>query len=126
MLVGVGKIKYFDNEWKVNVMVEEDLASYYRSLIPKYWVVNRQKYPSHITVVRKEEIPNKHLWGKYEGREIKFEHSSVRRGVVYYWLEVYCDFLCDLRVELGLPPYNDLTKPPDKKSCFHMTIGNMK
>lgn len=126
MLIGRGKIRYFDDEWKVNVRIEDDLARYYRSLLPKYWTVNQQKYPPHITVVRREKIPNKQFWRKYEGKEIEFGHSSVKKGTVYYWLEAYSDFLCELRVELGLPPHNDLTKPPDKKSCFHMTIGNMK
>lgn len=126
MLTGLGTIKYFDDEWKVNVQIENDLAAYYRSLVPKYYKINQTRFPPHITVVRNEEIINKKAWRKYEGKEVEFQYSIIRRGTVYWWLDVYCDFLLKLRTGLGLPLYNDLTKPPDKKSCFHLTIGNSK
>jgi len=126
-MLGLGSLRYTTEEWKLNVAIEDDLAEYYRSLIPKYYKVNRPKYPPHITVVRNEEIINKEAWKKYEGKEVEFQYSPIiQRGTVFWWLNAYCDFLLELREELGLPPYNDLTKPPDKKSCFHLTIGNMK
>ena len=99
----LGIIRYYDDEWKVNVAIEDDLAAYYRSLVPKYYKINPTRYPPHITVVRREEIPNKEVWGKYEGKEVEFLHSQIRRGTIYWWLDTYCDFLLELRTELGLP-----------------------
>ena len=124
---GIGILKYYDNEWKINVAVECDLAPYYRSLVPKYYKINQTRYPPHITVVRNEEIINKEVWRKYEGKEIEFQYVPIiRHGAVFWWLDVYCDFLLEVRTELGLPLYHDLTKPPNKRSCFHLTIGNSK
>jgi len=34
MHTGIGKIKYYDDEWKVNILIEDDLGAYYRSLVP--------------------------------------------------------------------------------------------
>jgi hypothetical protein len=68
------------------------------------------------------------VWGKYENQEISFDYSGVvREGVVYFWLDVYCRDLEDIRAELGLSVSSEITRPPDSfKQCFHMTIANKK
>lgn len=58
---GIDIVKCFDDEWKVNVLIDDELANYYRSLIPKYYKVAKQKYQTHITLVRREKIINKSM-----------------------------------------------------------------
>ena len=99
---GIGHIRYYKDEWKVNVAIDDELAKYYRSLIPKYYTIKPQRYQTHITVVRGEEIPNKTPWGLFENKEIEFIYSNVRNGKVYWWLDAYSDFLINLRLGLGL------------------------
>lgn len=119
-----GTLKYKDN-YILNVTVDVDLVNYYRSLIPI--VIDRQKYEPHITVIRKEIIPNLALWNKYEGKVINFEYDNhIYDDTRYWWLHAYCKDLETIRVELGLPPATELTKPPDGADCFHITLGNIK
>lgn len=124
--IGIGTLRYYADEWKVNVAIEDDLVELYRSLIPKHIHLNKTKFPPHITVVRNEEIPNKEAWGKYNGLEIWFKYSFVSSGEVYWWLPVYCKKLTKIRKELGLPPSSEFTRPPNNRECFHLTIGNLK
>jgi len=113
---------------KLVLEIEQDLADYYRSLIPKYYHVNRQRYGAHVSVVRKETPANPDAWGKYEGEEIEFVYDSeIKRGTVYWWLNVFCVRLEEIRVELGLPVSSQYTLPPEGfVKCFHTTIGNSK
>jgi len=87
-------------------------------------------YPPHITVVRvhKEKVPNKEYWDKYAGEEIEFSYSPiVHEGSVYYWLNVFCVRLEEIRRELGLSVVSEYTLPPEGFiKCFHMTLGNKK
>ncbi len=113
---------------KLIVEVDPEIARYYRALVPKWIRLNPQKYATHISVVRKENVPNLQAWGKYEGEEIAFTYgNTVRNGTVYYWLDAFCTRLEEIRVELGLPVTSEYTRPPDGWSkCFHTTIGNVK
>lgn len=125
-MIGLGTLRYFDDECKVNVRLEDDLVDYQRSLIPKHISLNRTKFPPHITVVRNEEIPNKDAWKRHDGLEIHFKYGYVASGEVYWWIPVYCRKLTLIRKELGLPPSSTLTRPPNNRECFHITIGNLK
>lgn len=125
----VGRLKYSDTGWNLRVEVDQGIVDYYLSLIPKCKNLNRQAYPAHISVVRKEEIPNKDLWGRYQGEEVKFYYSGhVHNGKVYYWLNAWCERLEEIRLELGLPVSSEYTLPPEGKwiKTFHITIGNCK
>jgi hypothetical protein len=125
-MISIGTLKYFDDEWKINIRLDDDLVDFYRSLIPKHIRLNKTKFPPHITVVRNEEIPNKDVWKKYEGLQIQFKYGYLASGEIYWWLPVYCRKLTLIRKELGLPPSSKLTRPPNNRECFHITIGNMK
>lgn len=109
-------------EHKIIIPFEEEISSCYRSLIPKYYKVNKQKYPAHISVVRNEidlfEI---------ESNLISFEYENViYDNGFYFWLRVRSDDLFNLRRNLGLNKTSLITKSPDQQHDFHITIGNMK
>jgi hypothetical protein len=122
----------FRYEGSARLVVETDqgLSDFYRSLIPPWLPCMKPRWPAHITVVREEkEAPvNKEHWGKYDGQEIKFLYDPiVREGKVYYWLNIFCEKLEEIRLELGLPVVSEYTLPPEGfRKCFHMTIANKK
>lgn len=100
-----------------------------RALVPRYVRLNQQKFAPHLSVIRHEppEV-NKHpRWGAREGESVAFRYSpEVAVGEVYYWLPVWSERLEAIRMELGLPPTDWYTKPPDLAHPFHCTIGNLK
>lgn len=108
--------------------VDQGIVDYYRALMPKSISTQRQMYPAHISVVRKEIPPNMQFWGKYAGEQIEFQYSNViHYGTVYYWLNAWCKRLEEIRQELGLPIDSPYTKPPDGfEKTYHITIGNVK
>lgn len=124
-----GILEYSEN-WRLVVRVEQDLADYYRSLIPKWMDVQRPRWPAHITVVRQEfETPvHKNHWWKYNNKPIDFLYEpKIHQGELYYWLNVYCVELENIREELGLPYRSRYTQPPKGfKKFFHCTIANKK
>jgi hypothetical protein len=125
----IGTLRYSRAEGKYWLVVDVDpeIVNFVRALLPPYIKLNKQKYSPHITVVRNEVPPNKDKWNLYNGEKIEFEYDpSVKNGTIYWWLNAYCDRLCEIREELGLTPHSDLTKPPNDESCFHITIGNNK
>ena len=124
-----GKLRY-GSEGKVVVEIQQELADYYRSMIPPWRTVNRQMWPAHITIVRsgKERPTKMEHWGKYDQEEIEFSYEPhVYEGTVYYWLNCFCVRLEEIRSELGLPVVSEYTLPPEGFiKCFHCTIGNKK
>lgn len=117
-------------EYRLVVNIDQDLADYYRSLIPKWKLVNRPRWPAHITIVRpgKEEPVNLEFWGKYEGESLQFLYDShIHKGEVYYWLNIWSIRLEEIRKELGLPVSTQYTIPPKGfVKTFHCTIANIK
>lgn len=106
------------------VNVCPDLIAYYRSLIPKYHNVHRQRYDGHITVVRiNVEVPLKmNVWGKHQGAQIRFDYDPyVHHEGVYWFLNAFSEQIGDIREELGLPRFRFADKP-----WYHMSIGNTK
>lgn len=114
--------------FKLIVSVPQQLSNYYFSLIPSYKNVNRQFYPAHISVVRKETPTNLEAWGKHHNQRIKFLYENwIYSGTVYYWLNCFSQELEDIRLELGLPVSSQYTLPPAGfVKCFHMTLANTK
>jgi hypothetical protein len=126
---GILRYSNYNEEFKLILEVDQGIVLFYRSLIPKYISINKQKYDPHISVVRKEIPINKNFWGLYEGKEIEFEYSNqIYHGKVYWWLNAFSKELENIRTELGLPVSSEFTRPPSEKyiKCFHITIGNMK
>jgi hypothetical protein len=130
-----GTLKYHNEPYKLILEVDQGIGDFYRSLIPKYMPAKKPLYPTHVTVVRggKDglviEYPiHLEFWGKYEGEEVEYHYDPiVQCGTVYYWLNVFCKRLEDIRVELGMSVNSPYTLPPEGfLKCFHMTIGNKK
>ena len=128
MFTSVGRLRYGRSTWNLVVDVDPQLTAYYRALLPKAWYPQPPKYPAHISVLRREIPVNLELWNQYDGEAIEFFYvPEVRIGQVYYWLDVYCSRLEDIRLELGLPLAN-LYEPalPGFRKRFHCTIANIK
>ena len=58
---------------KLSLAVERGIVDTYRALVPKSVRLQRTRFPPHISVVRKEPIPNLDLWARYEGEDVPFE-----------------------------------------------------
>lgn len=78
---------------------------------------------AHVSIVRGERLdPSvRHLWKKYDKQKINFlyEHGNIKcaedkkNGGLYYWIDVECQQMSDIRKELRLP----------QGWKFHITIG---
>lgn len=116
--------------WESLVLdIDQGIVDFYRSLIPKYIEMNRQKYAAHISVVRKEVPPYySEFWRKHEGEVIEFEYSNyIYNGTVYWWLNAYSKRLEEIRSELGLSILDQFNEPFRNYSwTFHTTLGNIK
>ena len=127
--VGVLRYSYTkEYGYKLIVSVDPGISMFYRWLIPAWFIKRPQRYPAHISLVRKE-IPKKlDVWGKHEGRKIEFQYSpDIQCDKNYWWLNVYCKELEDIRIELGLPVGSKYTRPPDgHEHIFHISIANRK
>jgi len=112
---------------KLSLTIDEGLAATYRALVPKAVRLQRPRWPAHISVIRKEPIPNLHLWGRYEGEDVPFEYEPIIfNDETYYWLRCFSPRLIEIRRELGLEDLSYLARPPDMFDSFHMTFGNTK
>lgn len=123
-----GTLRYSDSPYKLVVEADPQLAAYYRALVPRWIDLCAPRYPAHVTVVRNEDSVILEAWRRHEGEQIEFEYSPVVRfGEIYYWLDVFCVRLEEIRRELGLLATSRFTRPPDGYSrWFHLTIGNLK
>ena len=120
MIQSFGVLRYHAN-WAI-LLIDQQIAEYYFSLIPKYYYAKRQMYDAHITVVRFgiETPTNSLVWGKYEGERIMFEYvPKVEMSRVYFYLNAFSDQIGDIREELGLPRFRF-------SDHYHITIGNLK
>jgi hypothetical protein len=128
LFTSTGRLRYGRNSWRLQVDTDQELADYYRALLPKAWYAQRGRYPAHITVSRNEEPVNKAAWKQYDGQEVEFFYCpGVKEGKIYYWLDVYCVRLEEIRLELGLPAVNLYEPPlPGFRKRFHMTCANIK
>lgn len=127
MFTSTGRFSYTDTGLTVKVC--EGLSSYYRSTIPPSMFHQRPRWDPHITVVRgHKEIPlDRTEWGAHEGEPVVFYYGHyLHFNNEYYWLNVVCDCLVQIREALGLPPKSRWTRPPSAEQCFHITIANAK
>lgn len=115
-----GKLNYYTT-WLL-IDVDGDICKYYRVLAHKHnplFKLNPSKHGTHITAIAgKYEIPaNQDLWKKYQGEVVDFEYNpDIISNDKYFWLEVKCNRIEDIREELGLP--RTIIHP------WHLTIGN--
>lgn len=124
-----GTLEYSESDVgpKLIVNVDQEIVSFARSLVPKYLKLNPQRYPAHISVIRHEVPTLMEHWNKHQGKNVSFLYSPcVQNGQVYYWLDAYSEELKAIRQELGLTVSSHLTRPPNGKECYHITIGNVK
>lgn len=105
--------------------VDQGIVGVARALTPV--VLNRQKFPPHISVIRKEIPTDMTLWGLGDGEAVCFDYSPmIYNDEKYYWVNVVAPGLRQLRIGLGLPLSSIKSRPPDGADRFHITIGNVK
>lgn len=127
MFSSIGILKYFNNPHKLIVEIDPEISNFYRSLIPKSIYINKQRYPAHISVVRKELPINQNFWEKYQNKELIFKYDSfIFNNSIYFWLRAQSNILESIRLELGLSNTSIYTKSPDGQHNFHITLGNVK
>jgi hypothetical protein len=127
MFKSIGTLRYFTNPHKLIVEIDPGISDYYRSLVPKYIVFNKQMFDPHISVIRNEDIPKIELWGKYDQNKFEFEYDNyIYMSANYLWLNVYSEELESIRLELGLSKTSEITSSPDGRHKFHTTLGNFK
>lgn len=112
-------------KWWLVVDCDKTLGDYYRHL---YWLarhrlerMQRPAWCEHITVIRDEEPPvvKQTLWSKYAGQEVVFDYNpTIATNGEYWWLDVCCPKLLDIREELGLPRQPEIP--------LHLSIGHHK
>jgi hypothetical protein len=114
--------------YKLTAAIDPEITRYYRALVPRSVRLNPQLYAPHISVVRREVPPKMENWKKHEGEEIEFFYDGyIHNDETYFWLNIFCVSLEEIRTELGLPVSSPYTLPPDGfNKCFHSTIGNTK
>lgn len=105
--------------WWAVVNVDKEITRYYRWWVKnRYWVdLCQPSWDAHISILRGEEPDPQlqHLWKKYDGRKVEFEYShNVRqsgdttgfnRPDNYWFVDVKCQFLLDIRKELNRPTH---------------------
>lgn len=96
------------DKWWLIVDCDPEIGRYYRHLFRlgthRVNTLHRPAWVEHITVIRDEEPPHKHLWEAHAGDEVGFEvGSQVHTDGSYFWLDVNCPAALDIREELGLP-----------------------
>lgn len=114
----VGILKYYTRT--INLVLDPNIASYYRSLLPKALYIKPPRTQSHISVVRPFEEPNMALWGKYENERIPIKYwLPIYTDGIYCWLDCSSRRLEEIRIELGLEAHRI-------GGVFHITVGNFK
>lgn len=122
-----GIVKYSIDPIKLIIEIDQNIIKYYHNMIPKYLKVNYPKFGAHISVVRNEQPPKMNNWLKHNNKEIKFEYEGlIYNDEIYFWLNTFSIELEEIRHELGLSNYGDVTLSPDKKHKFHITVANLK
>lgn len=128
MFTSTGTLRYSpkllgnrNEKWWLILDCDPEIGRYYRHLYKKgrYVELGRPSWKEHITVIRNEEPPDSYkiLWEKYESESVIFSYKpEIIDNSVYYWLEVDCPRLTEIRLELGLPK--------DPEFPYHITIGN--
>lgn len=125
MLKSIGKLTYSPRSHLANpqkwlvLMCDDSISTYYRHMFYKEFPwkgkLTRPVWGAHISVIRGEYTDPK-LWMLDNNKIIEFEYEGgVLDNGIYYWLNVKCNYLLDLREK-----YN-LSREP--RHGLHMTIG---
>lgn len=132
-----------NTDWWIVIATDADLVNYYAKQVVDNPVAFGEtridlvapSWGSHISIVRGEKPRDglKHLWKKYDGEKVEFEYSHiVRRSgdttpgfhIDHFWfVDIWCDKLNEIRRELGLKAYDTVKKAPFK---YHLTIGRLR
>lgn len=124
----IGKIIYAPNthllssdNWAI-LACDDEIGKYYRHLysqeFPYKNKLMRPVWGSHISWIRSEKIINPKIWKTSNNKIIDFEYDlGVQDNGQYFWLNVKCDYLLDLRDQYGL------SREP--KFGLHLTIGKV-
>jgi hypothetical protein len=127
MFSGSGIIHYDVSDGRrVTVSIEQSIADYYYSLIPKYYRALKPRYKAHVTVVSPiDEILNQEKWGIREGQIANFIYDpTILYENGYWWFNLWSIEMESIRKELGLSLKSRITIPPEGYSkCFHCTLG---
>lgn len=124
MFSGHGKLLYYPSWWLI-IDVDEEICRYYRHLIRFYnpsLQLNPSRNGADITTIagkyEKPDIEHEYLWNKYEGEKIDFRYNpKINTDGEYFWMEVECERIEEIRKELGLTP--KIIQP------WHLTVGNI-
>lgn len=108
------------SKWWLILRCDPCLGQYYRHL---YWIGNhrtrkllRPVWAEHVTVIRNEEPPLQNLWQKHAGLPVEFWYNPLpRSNGTYWWVDVECPLLDEIREELGLS---------SPEIPFHMSFGH--
>jgi hypothetical protein len=122
-----GKLHYEDEEYRLVLKLDQDIADYYLRLIPATRRAYRQGWRAHITVVRPgiDEVGKIRYWGDYQNEEVEFIYSpNLEMGRGFYWFNAWSKRLEEIRSELGLYNVSKYPLIPDGyKKTFHCTVG---
>lgn len=78
--------------------------------------LQRPKYGAHVSIVKGEEPFNKEFWSKRQGEIVTvYLDLEVRSSGHHWWVRAHCPEFIQVRQELGLTPFTDIT--------FHLTMG---
>lgn len=107
----------YHSDWCV-AYVPDSIRNYFK-LIPKYKCAQPQKYPPHITILRKTVERPAGNWGYRDGAMIDVSYDScIQHNNLYYWLDAWSKDIQEIRVALGLPEF--------RFDRYHITVGNSK
>jgi hypothetical protein len=125
MLESFGHLSYDMESGRVVLKIAQDLADYYRALIPPQYKTYRQGWAAHITVVRPEfDVPKK--FDSLDASEkIEFIYSpNLESGRGFYWINAWSKRLESIREELGLINVSKyLLIPSGYNKTFHCTVA---
>lgn len=111
--------------WWCILEVDREITRYYRWWLQKekHIILQQPAWDAHISIVRGEKSCQRfpELWRKYQNEQVTFdyEHGLLRsvedkdQPGQFYWIDVECPRLSQIRDELGLPV----------GWRFHITIG---
>lgn len=109
--------KHYDPWWML-VSCDRGVIDLYCWFLKKYGktITPNRLWGPHISVIKHEEPPAKHLWGNWT-EPVNFRYSNHVRwdNGCHAWLDVYSPDLSLIRQEMGLRA----------KEWFHLTLGRL-
>lgn len=114
-------------KWWCVLNVDKEITRYYRWWVKRRYHIQLHKpsWDAHVSIFRGEQPEDHlmHLWKKYDGMKIpfKYKHDVRQSGDTtgwdrpdhYWFVEVDCPFIMDMREEMNRPT----------KWKLHLTIG---